>query len=81
MLRNGLLLQGGWKAASRGLHLEGGVKGASSGLHLEGGFKEAGSRGLYIRGWGMCKKYVPRQSIPKHFEHELRQRLRIASDI
>ena len=75
MLRNGLLLQGGWKAASRGLHLEGGCKGASRGL------QEAGSRGLYIRGWGMCKKYVPRQSIPKHFEHELRQRLRIASDI
>ena len=28
----------------------------------------------------MCKKYVPWQSIPKHFEHELRQRLRIASE-
>ena len=73
----GRRLQGGFtlKWASRG------VKVASSGLHLEGGFKEAGSRQLYIRGWGMCKKPAPSQSIPKLYEHELRQRLRIASDI
>ena len=41
---------------------------------LEGGLKGA-SRGLYIRGLGMCKVCTEAvHSIPKHFEHELHQR-------
>ena len=76
-------LQGGLKGASRGLEgggLEGGFKGASRGLEggFKGGFKgrlhalKGASRGL-SEVWA-CVKYVPKQSIPKHFEHELHQR-------
>ena len=81
-------LQGGLKGASSRLHLEGGLKGASRGL--QGGLKGAWSlqrwtglwRGLQggftlkgaWRGLKGAVKYVPKQSIPKHFEHELHQR-------
>ena len=63
MLRNGLLLQGGWKAASRGLHLEGGFKGASRGL--QAGFTSKGASRRQVPGGftlevGACVKNMYR---------------------
>ena len=63
--------------------LEGGLKEASGGLYIRGlGMckvctEAVHSEALWTRAtsevWA-CVKYVPKQSIPKHFEHELHQR-------
>ena len=70
------------KGASRGL--EGGFKGASGrgllkgveAFSAEGGFEDAEAVHSSTLNTSYLK-YVPKQSIPKHFEHELRQRFGI----